>query len=272
MWQEIIKAILFGILEGVTEWLPISSTGHLILLNDVLCLSMRPAVLELFEVVIQLGAILAVAVLFWQTLNPFTRTKSKAERAAAFALWGKVLVAVLPSVVLGFLLDDFLNVHFYNAPVVAAMLIVYGVAFLLVERRARIPKTGTVEDITPRTAFGVGLFQVLAMIPGTSRSGATILGGVLLGLSRPAAAEFSFFLGIPTMAGAGLLKAVKFFAAGERLTPSDGILLGIGTLTAFWVSLVVIRFLMDFVRRRSFAPFGVYRIALGAAVLVLHFV
>lgn len=271
MWRELLKAVLFGILEGVTEWLPISSTGHLILLRDVLTFSMRPAVFELFEVVIQLGAILAVAVLFWHKLNPLSRKKARAARRATCALWGKVLVAVLPSAVAGFLLDDWLDAHFYRAPVVAAMLILYGVAFLVIERRARAPHLLDTEAISPRAALGIGLFQLLALIPGTSRSGATILGGVLLGLARPAAAEFSFFLGIPTMAGAGLLKTVKFFAEGNVLAPKELLLIAVGTLTAFAVSLVVIRFLMDFVRRRSFAAFGIYRIALGAAVLALYF-
>ncbi|MBQ3483226.1 MAG: undecaprenyl-diphosphate phosphatase [Clostridia bacterium] len=272
MWQEILRAILFGILEGVTEWLPVSSTGHLILLRDVLTFSMRPAVFELFEVVIQLGAILAVAVLFWHKLGPFSRKKTADERRATRALWGKVFVAVLPSAVLGLLLDDWLDAHFYRARVVAAMLILYGVAFLIIERRARTPYLLDTESIAPRTAFGIGLFQLLALIPGTSRSGATILGGVLLGLSRPVAAEFSFFLGIPTMAGAGILKTVKFFAEGNLLARDELLLIAVGTLTAFAVSLAVIRFLMDFVRRHSFGAFGAYRIALGGAVLLTYFI
>ncbi len=266
MWQGVLIACLFGVLEGVTEWLPISSTGHLILLQDVLALPVRPEVFELFEVLIQLGAIVAVAVLFWGRLNPFSARKEKAERRAVFALWGKVALAVIPSVVAGLFLDDFLTARFYRPAVVAAMLILYGVLFLLPERKNMV-KTPHAEGVNAKTAFFVGCFQTLSLVPGTSRSGATILGGITLGLSRPAAAEFSFFLGIPTMCGAGLLKTVKFCKSGLFLTPYEGILLGAGMLTAFLVSLVSIRFLLDFVRRHSFAAFGVYRILLGVAVL-----
>ena len=272
MWRDVLRAILFGILEGVTEWLPVSSTGHLILLRDVLAFSMRPAVFELFEVVIQLGAILAVAVLFWHKLNPVSRKKTADERRATRALWGKVLVAVAPSAVLGLLLDDWLDAHFYRASVVAAMLLLYGVAFLVIERRARVPYVLDTEAIPLRAAFSVGLLQLLSLIPGTSRSGATILGGILLGLSRSAAAEFSFFLGIPTMSGAGLLKTAKFFAEGNCLVGEEMLLIGVGTLTAFAVSLAVLRFLTDFVRRHSFGVFGAYRIALGGAVLLAYFI
>ena len=270
MWQSVLIACLFGVLEGVTEWLPISSTGHLILLQDVLALPVRPEVFELFEVLVQLGAILAVAVLFWGRLNPFSRRAGKEERRATFALWGKVALAVMPSVAAGLLLDDFLTEKLFCPPVVAAMLILYGVLFLLPERKNQI-KTQHVEGVNAKTAFLVGCFQTLSLVPGTSRSGATILGGITLGLSRPAAAEFSFFLGIPTMCGAGLLKAVKFCKAGLFLSPYEGILIGAGMLTAFLVSLVVIRFLLDFVRRHSFAAFGVYRILLGTAVLARIF-
>jgi undecaprenyl-diphosphatase len=228
--------------------------------------------MELFEVVIQLGAILAVAVLFWRELNPFSRKKVKEERSAAFALWGKVLLATLPAAVLGLLLDDLIATRLYHHVVVAAALIVYGIAFVLLEKyRKRDPLATQIEEITPRNAFFVGCFQSLSLIPGTSRSGSTILGGMLMGMSRPVAARFSFFLGIPTMAGAGLLKGVKFFLRGNVLTGEELILLLVGTLTAFLTSLVVIRFLMDFVRRRSFAPFGVYRIVLGALVLTVSF-
>ncbi|MBQ8356498.1 MAG: undecaprenyl-diphosphate phosphatase [Clostridia bacterium] len=269
MWREILTAVLFGILEGVTEWLPISSTGHLILLDRVLEMPLRPAVLELFEVVIQLGAILAVVVLFWHRLNPFSRKKSKAERGETFALWGKVLLATLPAAVVGFLLDDWMSERLYRPLVVAAALIVYGVAFLLLEKcRKRDPLTVQTADITPRIAFLVGCFQMLSLVPGTSRSGSTILGGILLGLSRPVAAEFSFFLGVPTMLGAGVLKGAKFLLEGNALTGNEVLLLSVGTLTAFLTSLVVIRFLMDFVRRHSFAGFGVYRILLGGAVWI----
>lgn len=267
MWRDFLTACLYGVLEGITEWLPISSTGHLILLQDVLALPMRESVWELFEVVIQLGAILAVGVLYFGTLNPFARAKTVAQRRATFALWGKVLLAVLPAAIAGFFLDDFLTEHLFRPGVVALTLILYGVLFLLIERRKKTPQVGTGVDIPTKTALAVGCFQVLSMVPGTSRSGSTILGGMLMGLSRPAAAEFSFFLGIPTMFGAGLLKSVKFFAAGEMLTGKEALLLAAGTLTAFFVSLATIRFLLDFVRRHSFAAFGVYRILLGGAVL-----
>jgi undecaprenyl-diphosphatase len=270
--MALLKAILYGILEGVTEWLPVSSTGHLILLSGFLRLDVSDAFFELFEVVIQLGAILAVAVLFWGKLNPVSRAKSERERRAAWVLWGKVLLAVLPSAFLGLLLDDYLDAHFYNAPVVAGALIIYGVIFLFLERKKRTaPRTDSADLISWRTALGIGCFQVLSLIPGTSRSGATILGGILLGLSRASAAEFSFFLGIPTMAGAGALKAVKFFLSGEVLSGREILILAVATLTAFLVSLAVIRFLLDFVRRHSFAAFGVYRILLGAAVLLTYF-
>ena len=272
MWYELLLAALFGVLEGVTEWLPVSSTGHLILLGRVLSISENPAFVELFEVVIQLGAIFAVAVLFWSKLNPFARGKSAAERRATSVLWGKVLLAVLPSALVGILLDDWMNEHLYNAPVVAAMLVFYGVAFILIEKlRKRAPLVEGTEQLTWRTALFVGCFQVLSLVPGTSRSGATILGGILLGLSRPVAAEFSFFLGIPTMAGAGLLKGVKFFAEGNSLATVELVVLLVAAVTAFLTSLAVIRFLMDFVRRHSFASFGVYRILLGGAVLAAFF-
>lgn len=266
MWRDVLIACLFGVLEGITEWLPVSSTGHLILLQDVLALPVRPEVFELFEVLIQLGAILAVAVLFRDRLNPFSRRKGAEERRAALVLWGMVALAVVPSVIAGLLLDDFLTEKLYCAPVVAAMLILYGVLFLLPEREGHA-KIMHAEGVNARTALLIGCFQVLSLIPGTSRSGATILGGITLGLSRPAAAEFSFFLGVPTMLGAGLLKGIKFWRAGLFLTPYEGILIAAGTLTAFLVSLAAIRFLLDFVRRHSFAAFGVYRILLGVAVL-----
>lgn len=271
MWRDFLTACLFGILEGITEWLPVSSTGHLILLQDVLALPMRAAVQELFDVVIQLGAILAVAVLYFGRLNPFARAKTPAERRATFALWGKVLLAVLPAAVIGFFFDDFLTEHLFRPEVVALTLIFYGVLFLLVERCKKTGIPGDGMEIPTKTAFAVGCFQVLSLVPGTSRSGSTILGGMCMGLSRPAAAEFSFFLGIPTMLGAGLLKSVKFFAAGEMLTGKEAALLATGTLTAFLVSLVTIRFLLDFVRRHSFAAFGVYRILLGMAVFARVF-
>lgn len=264
-----LTALVFGVLEGVTEWLPISSTGHLLLLESFFDFGFDPAFYSLFEVFIQLGAILAVPVLFFEKLNPVSRRKSKEERHATLLLWGKVLLAVLPSAVAGLWLDDWIDAHLHNAATVAAALILYGLLFLAV---GRFTRRCTVEDataVTWRQALAVGAFQVLSLIPGTSRSGATILGGLLLGLSRTAAAELSFFLGIPTMAGAGLLRGVKFFLSGGVLTGAEWLLLLLGALIAFLVSLAVIEFLLDFVRRHSFAGFGVYRIVLGALVLLL---
>ena len=264
---EYVKAVLFGIVEGITEWLPVSSTGHLILLEEFLHLDVTAEFYELFQVVIQLGAILAVLVLFFQKLWPFSRKKSEIERKNTWNLWFKVIVAVLPSAVLGLLFDDWMDAHLYNYVTVAVMLIVYGAAFLLVERRAKVPKITDVHGIDYRTALFIGLFQCLSLIPGTSRSGATILGALLLGVGRSAGAEFSFFLAIPTMLGASALKLVKFLLEGNLLTGNELAILAIGCVSAFVVSILVIRGLMDFVRKHSFAPFGIYRIALGAAVL-----
>ena len=263
---ELLCAVLYGILEGITEWLPVSSTGHLILLDRVVRLPVREAFFSLFEVVIQLGAILAVAVLYGRRLWPFGR--SRVERTEVLRLWARIALATLPSVVAGLLLDDLLESHLHTPAVVATMLIVYGVAFLFLEKwQKRTPFVGELGNIPLHIAFWVGCFQVLALIPGTSRSGATILGGMLVGLARPAAAEFSFFLGIPTMLGAGVLRCAKFFGAGLTLTSREALILAVGALTAFVTSLFVIRFLIEFVRRHSFAPFGIYRILLGGAVL-----
>ena len=267
---KILKAILFGIVEGITEWLPVSSTGHLILLDEVIRLDVTPEFYEMFQVVIQLGAILAVILLFFHKLWPFSPKKTEQERKNTWLLWFKVIVAVLPSAVLGLLLDDWLDAHLYTFPVVGLMLIVYGVGFILIERRngKRVAGIADVHAIDYKTALLIGAFQCLALIPGTSRSGATILGALVLGVSRAAGAEFSFFLAIPTMLGASALKLVKYLLEG--MVPSGleiGILLT-GCLVSFLVSVLVIRVLMDFVRKRSFAPFGIYRIALGAAVLI----
>lgn len=270
MFLEILKAIIYGIVEGITEWLPISSTGHLILLEQWLPLNASDAFMEMFDVVIQLGAILAVVVLFFHKLNPFSPKKDSKEKKQTWDLWFKVIVAVIPSAVLGFLLDDWMDAHLYNYVVVAVMLIVYGVAFILVERRNQKvkPKIRATSQITYKTAFLVGMFQVLALVPGTSRSGATILGAILLGLSRTVGAEFSFFLAIPTMLGASLLKAVKFVLDGGTMTGSEVACLIVACVVAFVVSLLAIRGLMDYVKRHSFAAFGIYRILLGAAVLL----
>ena len=264
---EILKAILFGIVEGITEWLPVSSTGHLILLEEFIHLDVTKEFYEMFQVVIQLGAILAVIVLFFHKLWPFSPKKTVEEKKNVWQLWFKVIVAVLPSAVIGLLLDDWMDAHFYNYVVVAIALIVYGVAFLFVEKGSKVAKIDDVYAIDYRTALLIGVFQCLALIPGTSRSGSTILGAILIGVARPAAAEFSFFLAIPTMLGASALKLVKYLMEGMLPTGMElGVLLT-GCVVSFAVSMLVIRALMDFVRKRSFAPFGVYRIVLGAAVL-----
>ncbi|MBQ9148403.1 MAG: undecaprenyl-diphosphate phosphatase [Oscillospiraceae bacterium] len=267
---EIFKAILFGIVEGITEWLPISSTGHLILLDEFLELKVSETFYEMFQVVIQLGAILAVIVLFFHKLNPFSPKKDRKQKQRTWTLWFKVVVAVLPSAVLGLLFDEWMNDHLYNAWVVAVMLIVYGFAFIWIEGRNKghAPKIKNVNEIDYKTALLIGAFQCLSLIPGTSRSGSTILGAILLGVSRGTGAEFSFFLAIPTMLGASGLKLVKFFLEGGVIAGQDLWILVTGCVVSFLVSLLVIRALMAYVRRHSFASFGVYRIALGAVVLV----
>ena len=292
MLLEWLKAMLYGIVEGVTEWLPVSSTGHLILLEDLLPFRFTsdPILLaefgEMFEVVIQLGAILAVVILFFGRLWPFFRSKSREERATTWSLWLKVIVASVPAAFVGIVIDKLLerltlrdiDGWLYNSLVVAAALIVYGVAFILVERfnRGRTPRVERVEQIDYKTALCIGAFQALSIVPGTSRSGSTILGSMLLGLSRTAGAEFSFFMAIPAMLGASAIKAFGFaeYVAKSGVTvPLDAwIVLAVGCLVSFAVSLVAIRFLMDFVKKHSFAPFGVYRIVLGALVLLLWIV
>lgn len=267
---EILKVIFLGIVEGVTEWLPISSTGHMYLVDFFIRLDMSEAFKNLFMVVIQLGAILAVAVLFWKKLFPFRFKEKPVVQKDIFSLWGKVLVACLPAGILGILFDDFLDEHVYTENVrpivIAAMLIVYGIAFIVVEKRNknRLPRIDAAKDIDYKTALIIGAFQVLSLIPGTSRSGATILGAILVGVSRPAAAEFTFFLAIPVMFGASLLKIVKF---GLAFTGTEILLLSIGCAVAFVVSLFAIKFLMNFVKKHDFTPFGWYRIILGAIVL-----
>ncbi|MBQ7346207.1 MAG: undecaprenyl-diphosphate phosphatase [Oscillospiraceae bacterium] len=266
---EILKAILFGIVEGITEWLPISSTGHLILLDEFVRLDVTAGFYEMFQVVIQLGAIGAVLVLFFHKLNPFSSKKGEIQKKQTWELWAKVVVAVIPSAVLGLLLDDWMDAHLYNYLVVAIALIVYGVAFIIVERQNRglAPRISDVHEIDYRTALLIGAFQCLSLIPGTSRSGSTILGGILLGVSRPAAAEFSFFLAIPTMLGASALKLVKYLLEGMIPTGTEIAVLITGCVVSFIVSLLVIRALMEYVRKRSFSAFGVYRIVLGALVI-----
>lgn len=270
---ELLKAVFLGIIEGVTEWLPISSTGHMLLFDRVFSLGASAEYKELFFVVIQLGAIAAVPILYFNKLNPFSKTKSAAERSATLTLWRKVIIAVLPAAAVGTLLDGFISDRFYNPITVATALIVYGVAFLLFEKaRGNKPCTvNTVHAVKYKDALAIGAFQTLSLIPGTSRSGSTILGGMLIGASGSVSAEFSFFMAIPVMLGASSLKLFKFlFVEGARFTFEELLLLLVGMAVSFLVSLVCIRFLSDFVKRHSFAPFGVYRIILGMLVLVIR--
>ena len=284
---QIITAVIYGIVEGITEWLPVSSTGHLILLDEFLSFSFAPDApftaefCEMFDVVIQLGAILAVVVTYFSRLWPLDPRKEKSENTRIWKLWFKVLVASVPAAIAGILFDKILEKMsgkdidgwLYNAPVVVAALIIYGVFFILIEKfnkkRASIE---TVDDITFRHAFLVGIFQMLAIIPGTSRSGSTILGSMLIGLSRTAAAEFSFFMAIPAMAGASAIKALGFFSYISERNVDVPLLawvaLAVGCAVAFGVSMIAIKFLTDFVKKHSFIPFGVYRIILGAALIV----
>ena len=267
---ELLKAILFGIVEGITEWLPVSSTGHMILLDEFVHLKVSAEFYEMFEVVIQLGAILAVILLFFHKLNPLSPKKNVQQKKDTWQLWFKVIVAVLPSAVIGLLLDDWMDEHLYNYVVVAITLIVYGIAFILVERQNRGKKLSItdVHQIDYRTAIFIGCFQCLSLIPGTSRSGSTILGAILLGVGRSAGAEFSFFLAIPTMLGASALKLLKFLLSGVGAGGTEIAVLAVGCLVSFVVSLAVIRGLMEYVRKHSFAVFGIYRIALGVLVLM----
>ena len=270
---EFLKAVLFGIVEGITEWLPVSSTGHLILLDEFLHLNISEAFYEMFQVVIQLGAILAVIVLFFHKLNPFSPKKDTLQKKDTWQLWLKVIVAVIPSAVIGLLLDDWMDEHLYNYIVVAIMLIVYGIAFLFVEKwnQRRSFRINTTSEIDYRTALLMGAFQCLSLIPGTSRSGATILGAIILGVARPAGAEFSFFMAIPTMLGASALKLLKFLMDGAAATSTELMVLITGCVVSFIVSLIVIKGLMEYVRKHSFSIFGIYRIVLGIAV-VAYFV
>lgn len=280
MW-EIVKAVILGVIEGITDWLPVSSTGHLILADEFLSLNMSEEFIEMFNVVIQLGAILAVVVLFWPKLWPFQNDPEAARgetgakalvdrfcRKDVWVMWFKVLVAILPAMVIGLPLDDWMTGHLHNPPVVAAMLILYGVFFLLIEQRRYRPRIKRIAKLDYKTALGIGLFQVLSLVPGTSRSGATILGAMLLGTSRTVAAEFTFFLAIPVMFGASLIKVLKF---GFAFTGFELAVLGVGCLVAFVVSMLSIRFLMNYVKKHDFKVFGWYRIVLGVLVLAYFF-
>ena len=269
---DFLKALLFGIVEGITEWLPVSSTGHMILLNEFVKMNVSEEFWNMFLVVIQLGAILAVVVLFWNKIFPFDFSKKaiaegKVNRIEVWMLWVKIIVACLPAVVIGLPLDDWIDEHLYNGFVVAVMLILFGVLFIIVETRnkGRKRKINNLDELTIKTALIIGLWQVIAaLLPGTSRSGATIIGALLLGVSRKTAAEFTFFLAIPVMFGASLLKLVKF---GLAFTGTEVVILLIGMVSAFAVSIFVIRCLMSYIRKHDFKPFGWYRIALGIVVL-----
>lgn len=266
---EILKAVILGIVEGVTEWLPVSSTGHMILFDEFVKLNVSEEFKELFLVVIQLGAIAAVPVYFFKRLNPFKKTESGYIDKPIMRLWLKVIVGVLPAALLGVIFDDLLDTYLYNYIVVAIALIVYGVLFIVVERlnKNKEYRVKTVDELTYKDALIIGAFQVLSLIPGTSRSGSTILGGIMTGVSRTASAEFSFFMAIPVMLGASGLKVVKFILDGFVATGAEIALLLVGIVVSFLVSLFVIKFLMDFVKRHSFSAFGVYRIILGIAVI-----
>ena len=276
MWIDVLKAFFIGVIQGITEWLPISSTGHMILFNQFFPMQVSDAFMEMFRVVIQFGSILAVLVLYFDRLNPWSKKKTAGQKTRTWRLWGKVVLAAVPAGIFGVLFDDWMDAHFYTYTVVAIALIVYGVAFIVIERlhKNKAAKAKKAEDISVGQSVAVGCFQVLSLIPGTSRSGSTIMGALIAGVSRTAAAEFSFFLAIPVMLGASLLKIAKYvLKTGIAFTGIEWMTLAVGIVTAFVVSLIVIRFLTDFVRRHSFAAFGWYRIVLGAIVLlygVLH--
>ena len=296
---EALKAFLIGIVEGITEWLPISSTGHMILVDEFVKLQVSDEFLALFLVVIQLGAIMAVLILYFHKLNPFSPKKTSVQKKSTWRLWGMVAIGCIPAAIIGLAFDDWVNERFYNKVTVAAMLIVYGVAFIVLERRnrrrlreaeaalaaprgrharqsygdvadeaeAQLFKITDVDEIDWKTALKIGCFQVLAIIPGTSRSGATIIGGMLSGCSRTAAAEFTFFLAIPIMFGWGLVKCLKFFAAGLAMTMTEVVVLAVGIVTAFVMSVIAIKFLMGYIKKNDFTVFGWYRIVVGVLVL-----
>lgn len=307
MFIEALKALLIGVVEGITEWLPISSTGHMILVDEFVHFNVSEAFMNLFLVVIQIGAILAVLILYFHKLNPFSPRKNVEEKRSTWRLWGMVVIGCIPAAIVGLLFDDWVNEHFYNKVTVAAMLILYGVIFIVIERRNRkrlavavsdqekprgkhaklthgitdgdsedealadMFSVRTVDDIDWKTALKIGCFQVLAIIPGTSRSGATIIGGMLCGCSRTAAAEFTFFLAIPVMLGWGLVKVIKFVLAGIAMTATEIVVLVVGIVTAFAMSVIAIRFLMGYIKNNDFTVFGWYRIVIGALVLGYFF-
>lgn len=271
LFVELLKAVILGIVEGITEWLPISSTGHMILVEEFVKLNVSDQFMEMFRVVIQLGAIFAVVLLYFNKLNPFSPKKSRKEKKETMEIWFKVIVGIIPAGVLGILFDDWLDEHFYNYIVVSIALILYGVLFIVIENKNRNKRSriNNFDNLTYATAFKIGLFQTLSLIPGTSRSGATILGGIIVGASRPIAAEYSFFMSIPIMFGASLLKLIKF---GFDFTGAEVAILLTGMIVAFLVSVISIRFLMRYIRNNDFKAFGWYRIVLGILVLVYFFI
>ncbi|EOS7925928.1 undecaprenyl-diphosphate phosphatase [Enterococcus hirae] len=273
-FANIIKAAILGIIEGITEWLPISSTGHLILADQFIKLDASTQFMSMFNVVIQLGAILAVVVLYFHKLNPFSPSKTTIEKKDTWTLWFKVVVACIPAIIIGLPLDDWLEEHFHKFLPVAIVLIVYGIAFIVVEKRnkTKTPRWTTLNDFTYQAALLVGLFQVLALVPGTSRSGATILGAILIGASRFVATEFSFFLGIPVMFGASSLKIVKYLAEGNSFKMEETIILLVGTLVSFIVSVLAIKFLLSYLKKNDFTIFGWYRIILGIILIGYWFI
>ncbi|MDF2547605.1 MAG: uppP1 [Anaerosolibacter sp.] len=263
-WIEILKAIILGIVQGITEWLPVSSTGHLILVEEMMKFRLSPTFVSTFFVVIQFGSILAVIVLFFKKLNPFDPRKKAYERRETLSIWFKIIVATVPAGVVGVLFEDAIEELLYNPITVALTLIIYGVAFIVIENFNKRARINSFQQLSYMTAIGIGLFQILALVPGTSRSGSTIIGAVLLGTSRYIAAEFSFFLAIPIMLGASVLKLMK---AGLGFSSSEWIALGTGSLVAFVVSIFAIKFLMDYIKKHDFKVFGYYRIVLGIIVL-----
>ncbi len=266
---EILKVVLLGIVEGITEWLPISSTGHLILVDEFVKLSASEEYMKMFNVVIQLGAIMAVVVLYFHKLNPFSNKKTAKQKQNTIQLWMKVIVACIPAAVLGILFDDWMEEHFHNYIVVSLMLILYGIFFILIENwnKKNTPRVTKLSQLSYQTALAIGAFQVLSLIPGTSRSGATILGALLIGVSRQVAAEFTFFLAIPVMFGASGIKVLKFIVNGGGFTGMEAVMLIVGCLVAFFVSVIAIKFLMGYIKKNDFKVFGYYRIILGILVL-----
>ena len=262
---EILKAVLLGIVQGITEWLPVSSTGHMILVDEFVKLNFSPTFISTFLVVIQFGSILAVLLIFFKKLNPFDSSKSKVEKKETLSLWAKVIVAVIPSGIIGILFEEDIDRLFFNSTTVALALIIYGVIMIVIENRDKKPAVSDFSEVSYKLAIGIGLFQCLALIPGTSRSGSTIIGATLLGASRYVAAEFSFFLAIPTMLGASLLKLVK---TGFAFSGFEWLVLGVGSVVAFVVSVIVIKFFMDYIKKHDFKAFGYYRIVLGIIVLL----